>query len=579
MSLRERNRQRAIVLIAALGLSLAIMVLAVERIRFGGPMHRQNQQYSDLIADILPPPLYVVEPYLEVNRILAEPASAGEHLQRLTNLERDYRGRVAVWRQSDLAAVKGVPLDRVISTADAFWSELDGSFAQAVRANDLAGAGQSGVRLNTLYANHRAAVDAMVIAASDSQKKLAESSHITLLVVLGILILAAAGVTVAVIGLLRFVDRRVIAPVEAIAGAMDAMASGQIDVVIAGAERDDELGTMARATLGFREALAARVDHEREQREVVDQLSHAMDELARGNLMHRITAAFSVEYGSLRSGYNGAVDALGDALRRAGGAAGSVNSGAREIRAASDDLARRTEQQASRLESAATSLMAVTSSIGETADDAGNAARAIDVACDASREGAGVVRDAIAAMGAIESSAREISSIIEVIDGIAFQTNLLALNAGVEAARAGESGKGFAVVANEVRALSQRSSQAASEIRRLIGTSSEHVSSGVALVNATGAMLDGIADKVGEVAERLSAISVAAADQAGRVREISGVVSEMDRTTQQNAAMVEQTTAAARSLSGEAESLRGQIARFQTGDEATGGAASLRLAS
>jgi methyl-accepting chemotaxis protein len=576
MSLKELSRKRATALVIVVALSLAVMAFAIERIRFGGPMHRANQQYSDLIADILPPPLYVVEPYVEVKELLADPAKANDTLERLARLERDYRARVAVWRESNLAEVrKGGPLDRVIATANAFWAEVDGDFAGAVRSGDMVAAAESGRRLGRIYADHRAAVDAMVIAATESQKDLAAASRTTLLIIVGVLFVAAAGVLCAVLGLVRFIVARVVTPVEEMAGAMAAMAGGQIDIAIGGADREDELGTMARATLGFREALAARIRHDQQQREVVEQVSRAMDELAQGNLTHRITAEFAAEYASLRSGYNVAVGALSEALRQAAGAAGSVNDGAREIRAASDDLAFRTEQQASRLESATTALTAVTGSIGETAQDAGDAARAIDAACDASREGADVVRDAIGAMGEIESSAREISSIIEAIDGIAFQTNLLALNAGVEAARAGEAGKGFAVVANEVRALSQRSSQAASEIRRLIDTSSRHVASGVALVNATGAMLDGIAGKVGEVAGRISAISVAASDQAGRVREISGVVSEMDRTTQQNAAMVEQTTAAVRSLSAEAESLRAQIARFR----ADGGETRLRLAS
>jgi methyl-accepting chemotaxis protein len=578
MSLRDLSRRRAIVLAIALAAALVIMGLAIAQIRFGGPMHRENQQYSDLVADILPPPLYVVEPYLEVNRILAEPASGPQRLERLAGLERDYRARKTVWGGSPLAEVRhGGPLDQVLASADDFWSEVDGRFAPAVRSGDMTAAAASGQRLAALYDRHRTAVDAMVVAASEGQQRIAASSRTTVAGVIVLLAVVAFGILGAVLWLVRFVDRQVLAPVAGLAGAMDAMAAGEMDVTIAGIERRDELGVMARATRDFREAMAERVRQERAQREVVDQVSRAMNELAHGNLIHRITSEFAAEYASLKSGFNAAVESLGRTLRRAADAADAVHTGAREIRAASDDLASRTEQQAARLEAAATALTAVTGSISVTAQDAGDAARAIDTACDASREGGAVVRDAIGAMGEIERSAREISSIIEVIDGIAFQTNLLALNAGVEAARAGEAGKGFAVVANEVRGLSQRSSDAASAIRRLIGTSSEHVASGVALVNATGAVLDGISARVGEVAERLSAISVAASDQAGRVREISVVVSDMDRTTQQNAAMVEETTAAARNLSSEAEGLRGQISRFST--DGGGAGEPMRLAS
>jgi len=555
---------------AGLSFALVIMGAGLQEVRFGGPIQRENQEYSDVIADILPPPLYVVEPYLEANRLLADPASLAARRQRLGVLEQQFREREAFWHSSELPPeVRGAPLDAVAATGNAFWNELDGTLTAAIARGDMAGAQASGRRLEDIYEQHRVAVDTFVAAAQRAQGELAQRSVQTLWLIVGLM----AAVGLAMIGLvawlLRFVDRTVMAPVEAIAGSMEAMSRGSLDVEVAGLGRGDEIGVMAEATQSFRTAYAERVRHEAQQREVVDQMARAMDELARGNLMHRITAVFAGEYAALRTSYNGALDALSGALRRAGDTAETVNGGAREIRAASDDLAMRTEQQAARLESAATALTEVTGSIGETARDAADAAGAVGAACEASREGGEVVRRAIAAMDEIDRSAREISSIIEVIDGIAFQTNLLALNAGVEA------GKGFAVVANEVRALSGRSSEAASEIRRLIADSTRHVGSGVSLVGETGTVLEGIAGRVGEVASRLGAITVATSEQADKVREISGVVSEMDRSTQQNAAMVEQTTAAARSLSGEAETLRSLIATFRTGD----GPAALRRAA
>jgi methyl-accepting chemotaxis protein len=177
--------------------------------------------------------------------------------------------------------------------------------------------------------------------------------------------------------------------------------------------------------------------------------------------------------------------------------------------------------------------------------------------------GGDVVRRAVEAMGAIEASAQAIRQVIDVIDGIAFQTNLLALNAGVEAARAGEAGAGFAVVASEVRALAQRSAEAAQGIKAMVGTSSAQVTDGVALVGETGTLLAGIVTRVGMVSSEVSSIAEASATQAASLSQVNAAIGDMDRVTQQNAAMVEQATAAAQSLAGEAGELAALVAQFR----------------
>lgn len=210
----------------------------------------------------------------------------------------------------------------------------------------------------------------------------------------------------------------------------------------------------------------------------------------------------------------------------------------------------------------------VTSMVRETAKGAAEVNRSIDEAHREASEGGAVVKRAVGAMGAIEKSASEITQIINVIDGIAFQTNLLALNAGVEAARAGDAGKGFAVVANEVRALAQRSADAAKDIKALITTSAEQVGAGVALVGETGTLLDRIVTRVGAISGMITTIAESAETQATNLQQVNGAVGEMDKMTQQNAAMVEESTAAARSLAGEAEALADVVARFKLGGEA-----------
>ncbi|WP_294194334.1 methyl-accepting chemotaxis protein, partial [uncultured Sphingomonas sp.] len=240
-----------------------------------------------------------------------------------------------------------------------------------------------------------------------------------------------------------------------------------------------------------------------------------------------------------------------------------INSGAADIRQASDDLSQRTEQQAASLEETAAAMDEITSTVRETA---AGARRANDAVVDARSEAESsgeVVRRAVDAMGGIERASNEISEIISVIDGIAFQTNLLALNAGVEAARAGDAGKGFAVVASEVRALAQRSADAAKDVKTKILASSEQVEAGVALVSETGKALQRIITRIGEISTLVSTIAASAEHQATGLQQVNTAVSEMDGVTQQNAAMVEEATAAARSLAEEADRLTAEVSRFR----------------
>ena len=235
------------------------------------------------------------------------------------------------------------------------------------------------------------------------------------------------------------------------------------------------------------------------------------------------------------------------------------------IGAAADDLSKRTEQQAASLEETAAALDQITATVRRTAEGAQQASRAVSVArTDAERSGV-VVKEAVSAMARIESSARQISQIIGVIDEIAFQTNLLALNAGVEAARAGDAGRGFAVVASEVRALAQRSADAAKEIKSLISASSQEVETGVKLVGDTGDSLSGIVAKVLEISDLVGEIAASAQEQAGGLNEVNAAVNQMDTVTQQNAAMVEESTAASHSLAVETAELTRLVSQFDIG--------------
>jgi methyl-accepting chemotaxis protein len=303
-----------------------------------------------------------------------------------------------------------------------------------------------------------------------------------------------------------------------------------------------------------------------EQRSVITALGESLGKLSAGDLTAEIREDFRGAYAQLKSDFNQAVDSVRAAMSAISTSTESLRDGSEEIASAADNLSRRTEQQAASLEETAAALDEITATVKRSAEGARLAAAAASSAkSDAERSG-DVVREAVSAMGEIESSSKQITQIIGVIDEIAFQTNLLALNAGVEAARAGDAGKGFAVVAQEVRALAQRSAEAAKEIKTLISNSTTHVERGVKLVAETGRALTGIVDKVTEVDGSLSDIANSTQEQATGLNQVNDAVNEMDQVTQQNAAMVEQTNAAATNLKGEAFALAEQVSRFRLGE-------------
>ena len=297
--------------------------------------------------------------------------------------------------------------------------------------------------------------------------------------------------------------------------------------------------------------------------EAITAIADGLAALAEGDLTRHVTAQLSPKTTKLKTDFNAAVDRLSEMLAVISGNAVAIRTGTGEFAHAADDLSRRTEQQAASLEQTAAALSEITATVKRTAEGSNHARSIVSTArADAERSGA-VVRDAVTAMGEIEKSSQEIGQIIGVIDEIAFQTNLLALNAGVEAARAGDAGRGFAVVASEVRALAQRSADAAKEIKALIQTSTSQVSQGVKLVSETGQALGRIVEQVGEISVTIVEIARSAQEQATGLAEVNSAVSQMDQVTQQNAAMVEQSTAASHALMQEAEQLSQLTSRFQ----------------
>ncbi len=502
---------------------------------------------------------------------------AVEELQTLTADNAEQQTRIAAlkdladrWRM-DVAEVE-IAMMEDPATIEA---------ARAMEASAVGKESMDGVR--TLISEIDAAESALL--AERSARRDRDSASARQALIAGGLLAAVASV-----GMLLLLSRTIGVPVSSLTLVMRRLADGDNTVDVPATDRTDEIGRMAGAVQIFKEAAieklrlegmsaeqarvveeerrraeAAKAELAKEQALVVESLADGLEKLSKGQLTFRLDRAFAAEYEKLRLDFNAAMQTLQETMTVISGATLGIRSGANEITQASDDLSGRTEQQAASLEETAAALDEITATVRRTAEGAETARHVVSTAKQDAEHSGGVVRNAIAAMAEIEKSSSEIGNIIGVIDEIAFQTNLLALNAGVEAARAGDAGRGFAVVASEVRALAQRSAEAAKQIKTLISTSGAQVAQGVTLVGQTGEALTRIVTQVSEINGVVAEIAASAQEQATGLHQVNTAVNQMDQVTQQNAAMVEESTAASHSLAREAEELQGLMARFETG--------------
>ncbi|ARM87326.1 methyl-accepting chemotaxis protein [Rhizobium sp. CIAT894] len=425
-----------------------------------------------------------------------------------------------------------------------------------------------------------------ITATSDEISKRSAEVKASVGVVLKALLALAA---IFAIGLYFLTRKSVTKPILALSNDMQRLAGGDTSIASSAIGRSDEIGAMASAVEVFRQAAiankqleqdaeAARLQGEAERvtarkqadedaaerlRAATSGLAAGLKRLAAGDLAFQIEEPFAPDFESLRHDFNMSIRQLDQTLGAIAAAITAIDEGTREIASGAGDLSKRTEQQAASLEETAAALDQITANVSNSSKRTDEARTE---ATDANRNAAKsseVVSHAEEAMRRIEASSQQISSIIGVIDEIAFQTNLLALNAGVEAARAGEAGKGFAVVAQEVRELAQRSAKAAKEIKGHIEKSSEEVESGVKLVLDTSQVLSAISEQIARINQHMDAIAVSAREQSTGLAEVNTAVNSMDQVTQQNAAMVEQSTAASSQLAQEAAKLRELVSRFK----------------
>jgi methyl-accepting chemotaxis protein len=437
----------------------------------------------------------------------------------------------------------------------------------------------------TLAKAVKASSDATVARAEKSVNE-AETIGAIATVLVGLALVAVAGIAAALVMAIRKGVIRIAAATETLAG-------GDNRVNLDGLKRADELGAIVKSLVIFRDNQlrlaelhereqaqaadqestrasqeAARAASAKEQAEVVDGLAQGLQRLTAGDLTCRLDKPFAPAYESLRADFNATVTQLAEIMRTISHRASGIETASSETSAAADDLSRRTENQAANLQETATTLNEITNAVSRTAEGSAQADKMVGETGVEARESGEVVRRAVSAMSEIEASSKQIFQITGVIDEIAFQTNLLALNAGVEAARAGDAGKGFAVVAQEVRALAQRSAEAAKEIKALIASSSNQINSGATLVGEAGQALERIVGRVGDVTRLITEISASVREQANGLKEVNIAVNRMDQITQQNAAMVEESTAASHAMRQEAEQLGSMIRRFRIADDA-----------
>ncbi|RUM26549.1 methyl-accepting chemotaxis protein [Rhizobium vallis] len=457
------------------------------------------------------------------------------------------------------------------------------------KAKDSAGALSNvaliNAKLNALTPKMIANNDAMMAMLTDGGDALSASINgriVFCFVLIGIAVLAAVGfsVVVAQIG--------IAGPMTQLRQRMTRLAEGDTASDVGGLDRRDEVGQMAKAVSTFRDNAIERVqievraeadrnvsDNERRESEAqkareaseleraVAALGDGLRRLAAGDLASHINEPFVAHLDALREDFNNSVEKLNETMHTVGANARAIGAGANEIRSSADELSKRTEQQSASVEETAAALEEITTTVRDAAKRAEEASQLVAHTRLGAEKSGEIVRKAVSAMQQIEQSSVAIGNIIGVIDDIAFQTNLLALNAGVEAARAGEAGKGFAVVAQEVRELAQRSANAAKEIKALITNSGTHVQTGVSLVGETGKALDAIVQEVQEINQHVHAIAEASREQSIGLQEINTAVNTMDQGTQQNAAMVEESTAASHNLATEAAALNNLLGQFR----------------
>ena len=598
------GKARAFLTIRNVAIALCIASMVNILLLFGLSLHRDSvgqigsENYRSIMADqavianVQPPPSYVINAYKDLYEVVAEPEKAKEHFEAFKRHKQEFLDQVETWRTADIdAQTRELLTVRSPASLEPFWDVAETRIFPAFINNSstlVYALTEEFETVRKAFAEHQEIAETVIaLSRQSTQDHLAEvSGSIDTLTRLyyaaGAFALLSALATVAIV--LNYLVR----PLRRIRDVTNDLAAGRQIDDIPYVGHGHEIGEVARALTVFQTAARERIEQERQinsEREqnarikaeadqrvaeeaaatnaAMEALREGLRRMADGDLTTRIDVPFAGRLDPIRKDFNDACGKIGSAFARVVSTADSLNGGVTEIVSASDDLSRRTERVAASLEETVATLREINETVEKSSQSLEKTRQRTATARADAEASSAVVSDALSAIGAIEASAREINQIIAVIDDIAFQTNLLALNAGVEAARAGDAGQGFAVVASEVRALAQRSATAAKEIKTLISKSSEQVSTGSRLVGETGNTLHRIAEQVLEMSTDIEDIAAQAREEAVALRQLSVAADEMDAMTQQNAAMAEQATATSHSLGAEAAELSSLVRSFR----------------
>ena len=573
---------------ATFATTIGVMTFTLEKVKIEGPEYRQIIAGKDIVADILPPPMFLIEAYLLASEIEIDSALAADNLPRIEQLQADYEDRLSVWRNSNLPdELKQIIETQITPAANSFWRDMHDEFIPAQASGDEQARSAAITRMREDFQAQKQAIETLVTAATSYLAKAETTAHDHAVLYSTIALSTAALAILTLLGGLFLFRRRAITPLTGLSNYMASLAEGDLETEVPFAEREDEMGDMARSVAVFRQQgiekiraeneirqqserieaeKAARLEHQTRESEslqaVVEQLGAGLERLSQFNIRETLDEPFEAKFEQLRHDFNKSLTVFQETMSQVLDKTREIQASADALQGSSDQLANRTEQQAAALEETAAALEEITTNVRQSTERTSETRGKTRNARQNVATSTTVVQEAIDAMQRIEQASGQIGNITNVIDEIAFQTNLLALNAGVEAARAGEAGKGFAVVAQEVRELAQRSANAAKEIKDLIAHSGQEVSGGVELVKRTGQALQEIEADITGIAGDVEAIALAANEQSTGLLEINQAISQMDTITQQNAAMVEETTAATHSLAGEVAVLVQLVGQF-----------------